>query len=234
MAFALVSGPHLESNASNWTGFTFTGDPSFTAGNHLVMFVLCYGAAYDVTINSATAGGQSFTNQGKSTHAGSGIGVTVLTLDNISGSGSKSFVVTPSSGVGTGYCVVYEFSGGDTAGVFDATNGASGSSTANPSLSLTTTTANAMIVALVANNVQTPTAGSGYTLTSIASTVVGEYDLDAGAAGAKTVDFVASSDSWAMRAVSLKLAGGDASTALSGSASTGGQTAPSVVTTVPL
>jgi hypothetical protein len=206
MAFALVSGPHAHATPAEWTGFTFAGDPSFTAGNHLVMFVMPSGAAYDVTIDAATAGGQAFTNRGKSTQAGAGLGITVLTLDNISSTGTKTFVVTPSSGVGSGQCVVYEFSGGDTAGVFDATNGTSQASQANPSVSLTTATANAMIVAVTMNNSVTCTEGSGYTLTTITSARAGEYDLDAGAAGAKTVDFVGASDAWAMRAVSLKLA----------------------------
>jgi hypothetical protein len=236
MAFALVTGPHQQTIPADWTGFTFTGDPSFTAGNSIVMFVACYGAAFDVTIDSATFGGQSLTNRGKSTQAGSGKGATVLTLDSITGSGSKTVVITPSSGVAVGMVVVYEVSGGDTSGIFDAANGASSASSANPSVSLTTVTDNAAIFAFTSTSGGEPTQGSGYTLTNLTNLdfEAGEYDLDAGSAGAKTVDFSASSGAWVIRAVSLKLASSPGTVALSGSASTSAQGTPALTLSVPL
>jgi hypothetical protein len=118
-----------------------------------------------------------------------------------------------------------EYLGGDTASFEGAANAANANS-GNPTVSLTTTAANSLIVATSTATGGELTAGSGYTLWSADRPDAGwfeedEDDLDSGAAGARTVDFSSSSE-WVISAVEYKIPSTGSAAALSGSASTGG------------
>jgi hypothetical protein len=111
---------------------------------------------------------------------------------------------------------VMEYQGQNTASQPDSSTTANNAFT-DPSLSLTTTTANALIVASVSDNSAEETAGSGFTLwgtrTNLGAHDEDEDKVDVGAAGAKTVDFVTGAGgTWYMSAVAFKAAGGGGTT----------------------
>ena len=128
-------------------------------------------------------------------------------LSNVTGTGSKTAAVTL-SGTPLQVCMaMWRLSGCDTAGAEDARNGAT-STSSTPSVSVTTNTASTAIFAMMSNNNGPATAGGAYTQ----ETVVDahryddcEYDIDAGAAGAKTVDFsLGGSGLWVINAIAIK------------------------------
>jgi len=109
---------------------------------------------------------------------------------------------------GANYSVAWaaEFSGGNVADWFEAVAGATGTST-TPTVNVTTGASGALIAAIVsATSGSDPAAGSGYTLVTMAdghALVSGEYDLDVGAAGSKTVDFTSSNVVWNITAAAF-------------------------------
>ena len=132
-------------------------------------------------------------------------------LPTLSGSGSKTITATLSAGT---FWSMYAWTlaGADTSTFFDSENGATGNTT-NPSFSLTTLSANCSIFVLCSTQGSKPAVGSGfsYALITVPDFNVfenGEYILDAGAAGAKTVDMVADLGQWVSAAAAFKTAGG--------------------------
>lgn len=127
-------------------------------------------------------------------------------LANCTASGTKTITVTMTANCSSFSGFAMAVAGGATSSYYDAGANATGSS-ANPTASVTTTADNDLLVALQTNNGADPTAGSGYTLVSVSNSNLydqGEYKLDAGAAGSKTVDFTLGSTTWMVTAAAFK------------------------------
>lgn len=205
MAFTYGVGPANANGGSGTTvAATLTGT---TAGRHLIVLIGWENGTQ--TLSSVTCSGESDLTILTSSTANGGGRIAIAYLANNVNGGDKTVTATFSGSV-TGKAIsVNEFYGGDTTSLLDAQTTATGS-TANPSLSLTTTTDNALIVSAVTAPSGSPTAGTDYTLIS-GTSLWGiawkcEYDLDASTAGSKTVNFVnASATSWTMAAAAFKL-----------------------------
>ena len=208
MAISLVQGPQSAYSTSSGTTVSVTLAGA-TAGNQLIAFAYWYGSQ---TIASITCTSESnLTVHGSPAyHASEPVSSQVASLASITTGGDKTFTATFSSAVAHKGIAVIEVSGGLASAFFDATNTNTGSST-TPSLSLTTVAANAMVVGVVGTGTGVTeggvTAGGGYTGLDFSQGLgdfEGEYLLDAGVAGAKTVNFSMSpSARWALSAVSF-------------------------------
>jgi hypothetical protein len=135
-------------------------------------------------------------------------------LESVTGTGSKTATANLSASPTNEMCVaMWRLSGTDTAALVNTNNGASGTSAA-PTVSLTTTAAGCAIFAVTTNDNGEATVGSGYTDEAIANIAwydTAEYDIDAGGAGSKTVDFsLGGSGGWVINAIAIKAAGGAA------------------------
>lgn len=209
MAFALVQGPTSSVESLTQAIVTING---VSAGNQLVIAARWYHAT--ATISSITISGESnATVHGSPTKNASLNNATgqIASLANVTSGGNKTITCTFSADLSSaGGITVMEVSGGDTAAFFDVEAGSTGNST-NPTTSLTTSNANEMIVAVQSNGSADATAGSGYTLIALPNTFwfdEAEYNLDAGVAGSKTVDFAAGSAQWMVKAAAFKASGG--------------------------
>jgi hypothetical protein len=115
---------------------------------------------------------------------------------------------------------IMEYQGQDAAMVAEDGTNTGNSSNTQPSISLTTATDNALIVASCSAASVDPTAGAGYLIwggrTNNQNFEEDEDNVDAGAAGSKTVSFVTSdpTGTWYVIAASFKPAGGGGTTPL--------------------
>jgi hypothetical protein len=125
------------------------------------------------------------------------------------GAKTVSFEMSASvAGSGAGFVVV--LSGHDAADFLEAENYAA-SSGANGSTSVSCGNAGCAIVSIHNNNAGDASAGSGYTQVTIPDVhwyIQGEYIVDAGGAGAKTVDYSHSSGDYTVNAIAVNAAGG--------------------------
>lgn len=208
MAFTLAQAPVVFDGGSPGAGstsisFTVTG---CTAGNSLVVGVEWVDGSANISSISCTGESNLTVHGTKLSNSGITSAIQLASLAEITSSGSKTITVTLSTSSTYRGAFALELVGGNTASFFDAVTPLSGSGT-NPSGSHTTGTANAAIVAIVSDVANTTAAGSGYTFIDMVGDFRdGEYILDAGAAGAKTVDFVAAgSGTWRIQAASFNL-----------------------------
>lgn len=180
-----------------------------TAGRSLALF-----AEWDVTsatIVSITVNGESdMTVRGSPTiNSSLIIAGQCATLDNITTGGNKTITVTWSASQATGATIwVREYQGTNTGGVFDATNGATGTS-GTPSLNLTTIASNAHIIAMLVGGNDITSPGAGYTSLGMLdddwfNSAIELTSFDAGVPGVKTVNATMPSNQWLLVAVSLK------------------------------
>lgn len=214
MAITAGVGPAqgLADGDTSWT-CTLTGT---TAGRTLV--IGCFWGSSSVTWSTCAITSESNATihaATLATNAGISSRSQLATLSNITTGGDKTITVTMSGSIGasSGLVVAWEFAGCDTTTAFDAGNAAAANGT--PSLSLTTVANNCHILAIVQFNVDTLTAGTGYTLTNLTdsdffNSAEQDTDFDAGTAGAKTVNFASGSDNYTLSALSLKPAAGGA------------------------
>ncbi len=189
---------------------------STTIGRSLVIVVMWYDPAGTINISSINIGGESNATiiaGSKLTNGAGGISIQIAYLANNTAGGNKLITVNFSAATYSDVAVT-EYSGMDTASQPDNSTNATGTTTATTSL--TTTTANALIVAGGINNSSDFTAGGAYTLfggggmpNSLFYEEVEDL-LDAGGAGAKTVDFTGFASNWDMSVVSFKAAAGAA------------------------
>jgi hypothetical protein len=132
-------------------------------------------------------------------------------LSNVTGTGSKTATATLSGNPDQMAVTMWRLSGCDTAGAEDARNGASGTS-AGPTVSVSTSQSGSAIFAILSNDNGEATEGASYTPETIGNIFQydsGEYDIDAGAAGSKTVNFtLGGSGTWVINAIAIKAAGG--------------------------
>lgn len=227
MAIARVNFVQGANSVVVGSSVTITGT---TAGNSLVILTRW---TENVTISSITCSGETIVGAGtrKTDYPFYQSCSQWHVIDNLQTGGSKQINVTLSATPNYQNCVsVWEVSGADTAGIYDAIASATGSSSA-PSTSLTTGVSGAAIFALAAGTSSKPTAGSNYTAEGAANILQYdncEYDVDVGGAGSKTVDFGGSQTNWGLHAISIKpLASGNID--LTGS-STAGATGSATIT----
>jgi len=206
-------GPSYNTAGSGFDTSVATTLNGCTIGNMLAIIVQWTDVGAASAITTITVGGESNATlivaskvSSTTTHA------QIAYLNNLTSSANKTITVNFDNAVYASIGVM-EYAGQDTSTQPDATNTGTGSFT-DPSLSLTTVANNALIVATVGDNSANGTAGSGYTLWGTRPNVgYFEEDLDnvdGGAAGARTVDFVtgAGGATWYLSAVSFKPAGG--------------------------
>lgn len=216
MAFSIVRVLQSDQIVS---GAASTASFAVTAGNQLIAGVAwAHTTDNTITISSLVCNGQNFTLIGspqRGAYSSNQEGIQLAYLQNVASSGPVSVDLTMSSSSFslTGSFFILEVSGGDTASFASANQAANGTSS-TPSLSITTASANEMIVGVIGASGSAggePTPGATYTaipLVDAGGYNTGEYKLDAGAAGAKTVDFsLAASTFWMLSAASFKLAG---------------------------
>lgn len=133
-------------------------------------------------------------------------------LDDITTSGAKDVVATFSA-ANQSLMGVWRLSGCNPGSMVDVSNATNGTGT-NPSVSLTTTVANAAVFGYVTNNgsESATNTGAGYTDEPIANYqwyATAEYDLDVGATGSKTVDFTnGTSSTYVITAIALDAGAG--------------------------
>ena len=210
MAIAVAVGPVTAGITSGNTSFTLTLTGT-SAGQSIVVGVAFQSSFSSVT--SITCSGESALTVDTATATASSTRALLAYLGEITAGGDKTITVTMShSAPGNNYASAYAvaLSGTDTASFFDVSAGSTATSS-SPSTSVTTTNANAAIFAVaVADSTSSGdfTAGSGYTLVGMSDSTNrsfnGEYDVDVGAAGAKTVDFgLGGSQTWAVRAAAF-------------------------------
>lgn len=217
MAFAVTVGP---TDASSGFGGGTTKSvvlAGCTAGNSIVVGVRWYEAT---TISSITITNESNATLHGSAQAGGPDAGTLqfASLAEVTQSGDKTINVTMSGATDFGRVFAMEVSGGDTTDFFDVEGGATGTDT-TPEVSITTTVDGCLIVGQCISNISDPAAGTGYTGIALANSFqqdAGEYDLDAGTAGAKNVDFtVSNTGNWVVKAAAFKpAAGGGGGTAV--------------------
>lgn len=182
-----------------------------TAGNLLLFCIRTYGGQ---TTSSVACTGESPVLFG--TAYGNGTANASARLQwgyiaSVSGTGNKTITATISGTITTAATMtVMEISGHDTGDPVGASVTTSGTGT-TATTSLTTEVANSAIYGALMAVQSGLTPGAGYTTLSFASYwsyEYGEYDIDAGAVGSKTIDWSATSTDWSIVALEIKPAGG--------------------------
>lgn len=210
MAIAVAVGPNVGGITSGNT--TFTVSLLGTSAGQSIVVGLAFQSAF-TSVTSVACSGESNLTLDTVTVTANSSRVQLAYLANITAGGDKTLTVTMShSAPGNNYAVAFAaaLSGTDTTSFFDTSAGSTATSS-SPSTSVTTTNANAAVFAIaVADSTSSGdfTAGSGFTLISTADSANrqfnGEYDVDVGAAGAKTVSFgLGGSQTWGVRAAAF-------------------------------
>ncbi len=209
MALARVSFTQGTNYVTYQSNATISG---VTAGNSIVILVRWDGA---VSISAITCSGETIVAVGteKSDYSHLSNGKTRwYVINNVQSSSSKTVNVDLTGSPAFQNCVsMWEISGAQTSGIYDAELSALGTGS-EPSGTLTTTVAPATIFAYASGNSSKPGAGAGYTAeggTNIHYYDNLEYDSDmsVGAAGGKTVAFTTSQANWGLHAISIKESG---------------------------
>lgn len=204
-AITLGAGPAdaTDNNDSNTAAVVLN---SVTAGRSLVVAVRWLNAT--AILSSVSCSGESnLTLHPRAFESGSSRSVQFATLHNVSTGGNKTLTATFSvNSFHKGITAIEAVNAGST----EANANASGNST-NPTLDITTLSANAALFGFVSTNAAAePDPGAGFTRIVAGQTtgfVEGEYKLDAGIAGSKTVNFSALTGSWALAAIALSRGG---------------------------
>jgi len=212
VAFSLVNTVQVGTDPVTGTITLALG--TLSAGNGVIVGVSMLDST-TVTVSSVTCGGESLTSTAAITRVTTGSGcagsVQFWYLSGVTTGGSKTVTVTLSTATSTTDAFAFAVDGSIS---FDTGTDqlATGSGTSQ-SVSLTTSAANAIIVAVGLSGYANGdlTEGGAYTaiaLTNWDGNFHGEYDLDAGAAGSKTADMsTAGSGPWAIKAAAFKSAG---------------------------
>lgn len=162
------------------------------------------------TISGVDIEGQAASSQSQQSNAATDVKHQFWTLASTSSSGDKTVTVTWTA-AGLGVCYAASLSGTDTGDLVDTLVSVTGS-TDPITGSITTGAANNAIFVLASSVTIIDAPGANYTNISLINFWLyeeGEYDLDAGAAGSKTVDMSLVEDQqWAFQALSLNAAGG--------------------------
>lgn len=208
MALARVNFVQGANSVVVGSSVTITGT---TAGNSLVILTRW---TENVTISSITCSGETITAVGsrKTDYPFYASCSQWHVINSLATGGSKQIDVTLSATPNYQNCIsVWEVSGAETSGIFDAEASATGSGSV-PSTTLTTTVSPATIFAMAAGTSAKPTAGSGFTAEGGANILqydntAYDSDMSVGSPGAKTVAFAGSQTNWGLHAISIKESG---------------------------
>lgn len=191
------------SNSSPANSINVSYASNVTAGSLLVALFGWADTSLTASFADGRNGSWSAAASSKSSNAGFGYNTEVFYFPNAA-AGATTVTATLSGTAGYMWLVVLEFGSAATSSPLDASNSATGGSSA-VSGSLTTVTDNALIVACSLVSAITPTAGSGFTLASNLDGNGGEYKLDAGAHGSNTVAFGGGNDpNWTLSMAAFK------------------------------
>lgn len=202
MAAPLIQGSRSSTTISGGSGtLTVT---SAVAGEAIVGNIRWYTTA---TISSVTCTGETVDLLGSPVTGGpSNARSQWFVIRNVASSGTKSIDITGSGTLNAGV-EGWRVSGQDTTNTINVQNGASGTST-TPTVSMTTTVAECLGLAIVSNNgadITSPAAG--WTVIALADPFWfddGMEAADLGSAGSKTVDCTASgASSWVINAIAI-------------------------------
>lgn len=203
---------------NNWT---MTGvdvesnELTVTAGNSLLIGVILDNTA-TITVTSVAIEGES-----NATPVGSLFSASVasrvqrmqyFTLDEILNSGTKEIVIQLSA-AGSLDAWAAELVGADLTGILDVDGGGASGNSTSASDGLTTGFANSAVFMFGNFAGSEGTADGDSTAFDLPNPWLyygGQYDLDAGIAGAKTPTLTVSSGEWAVRSIAIKAAGGGA------------------------
>ncbi len=220
LALALVIGLTLPAHAAITRGvgptyftlYNLTSDSTVitgtTAGRSLIFVLFWYDPDNIINITSITISGESNATLiagSKFTSIATDVSGQIAYLANNVNGGDKTITVTADTQTYVDVMII-EYAGLDLASQPDNSTSATG----NPgpaTVNLTTTTAGALIVAGGVNDTTDLTEGSDYTLLNMPNIVFYEEtedNLNAGAAGVKTVNFTGSVSSWGITAASFK------------------------------
>jgi len=164
-----------------------------------------------VTLTSITCSGESNLSAiGSVITSANSTKLHMLRLDAITASGAKTITCTWSAPTANAQFWLAEISGGNTASLLGQEGGTTGTGT-TPTINLTTATNGEMgLVACSAEGGEL-TPGAGFTVIVLSNTNLweeGEYKLDLGAAGLKTLSMTVGSAPWAIKAATFKALGG--------------------------
>lgn len=214
MAHTLSAGPVYAQVVSDTSTISLSG---VDVGDNIIIGCTWYtSSSSPATLSSITVSGESNATVHGSPHIpslGDGYATTQFaSLANVTTAGTKTITVkwTPFVPSSFGGAFALAVAGGATSGIFDTSAAADGNSS-TPSVSLSPTVNNALIVGIVNSNDGEPSAGSGYTLFDLTNVFLydsSEYKLDAGTAGARAVNFTtpggSGSPAWTVNAASFK------------------------------
>lgn len=164
------------------------------------------------TITSVTVGSDNATALTLNNNATLGYSTQIWYVTAMTGSGTQTVRANWSAGGNVIYGICQELYS-DAGGIaIDGSNQATGNSTSSTT-SFNTGSANSALIGFSIVDSGPHTIGSGFTSIRNAGTwnfEALEQDLDAGAAGAKTVDFTVTSGQWAISAAGFTAASGGA------------------------
>lgn len=213
MAITLNGSIQQADNVSDTNTTSLTG----TNSGESVIVGCCWRDTGGITITGVTVGGTAATSTTAQVGGSPEHRQQFWYLASLASGGTKSVVVTFSSGV-LARCYSLCIAGADTGAFLDDHQVASGTGT-TASVSVTTDAAGAAIFALTSAATVITGVGSGYTdidMPNFWQWVEGEYDLDVGAAGSKAVDrTLFESATWIQNAIAVKAAGGGGAAAAS-------------------
>ena len=212
----MTLGAAAVSSVSNSAGspvtVTYNG---LTAGRGLVCAVMVHDSiGTSNSVDSISDGTTSFTLLGTYTFNDTlnwGLQIGYLPAQVAGGNKTITGAFTSGDGGTAGAVIICaEVYDSVTGGIaVDGTGNAQGSS-ADPTVNVTTGTANSAILAFVAP-FSFPTGGSGYTVLKAVNWFLfetSEYDLDVGAAGTYAAGWTAAAAQWVIAAAGFKAAGG--------------------------
>jgi hypothetical protein len=215
LAFLLFASPCFAAIAvvgatnTTGTGTISAAHTGTTGGNGLVIM----GATQDILDPNCSMSGATLEGAVTAYNPATADYVWMYLVGNLATGGTKTLVCTGS--FASWSVRIIEVSGQDTTTFFDAVSGNVSNNTDTMTTSLTTTVSGAAIFAVAQNVTYGSTAtGTGYVQSDPANTathfVSGEYNLDVGATGSKTVSFAAtaSNANWTMIAIAVRPATG--------------------------
>lgn len=197
MTIAVTVGPTSNSATGTTPSVTLTGT---TAGRSIIVGVIWYHNANDITISAAEVDAVTATVHSPNVRSADFVGnYQIFSLGNSPGSGNKIAACTLSSAPDFGWIIVaVEVSGANTSSFFDDADGGTGNTDGGGVYTVDLTAANpsSMIFALGENQGGNFAPGAGYTyfdLPNLSFFPGLQYNADVGAAGAKTVEYDAPS-----------------------------------------
>ena len=207
MAIARVSFTEGTNGSSTTAEVTV---PNASAGD-TILFLIDWHAV--VTVSSITCSGETVVLHGSPHTGGPNNGrMQWAYIAEVASGGNKTTSVTWSGGPSAGVVKAWRLTGVDTTTPIDAASVSATASTANPTVNITTASANAAIFSALNSQTGDPSdVQSGFTPEPMADIFWynhGQYNVDVGAAGTKAVGYTLGAGQYVTSAIALKQAGG--------------------------